>query len=192
MTQPIQEPTTDRALQGFAYARDQIFRRPSQFSTDVPWARIARQFADAAQVIGNASFTEVDVTADWNTGAGESGNGVFTPDLAGNFLTVDIDAAILVHARAYWFSAITNPWILWVNVSMSANLVQAPFAGMAGTTDDAGDLEFHTRVVAGTDISFGVFQKDAANRSLDAAMLDVEVIGTYSGTDFDAMDPDFA
>lgn len=29
MTQPIQEPTTDRALQGFAYARDQIFRRPA-------------------------------------------------------------------------------------------------------------------------------------------------------------------
>ncbi len=29
MTQPVQEPTTDRALQGFAYARDQIFRRPA-------------------------------------------------------------------------------------------------------------------------------------------------------------------
>lgn len=29
MTQPIQEPSTDRALQGFAYARDQIFRRPA-------------------------------------------------------------------------------------------------------------------------------------------------------------------
>lgn len=28
MTQPIQEPSTDRALQAFAYARDQIFRRP--------------------------------------------------------------------------------------------------------------------------------------------------------------------
>lgn len=28
MTQPIQEPSTDKALQGMAYARDQIFRRP--------------------------------------------------------------------------------------------------------------------------------------------------------------------
>lgn len=29
MTAPIQEPSTDRALQGFAYARDQLFRRPA-------------------------------------------------------------------------------------------------------------------------------------------------------------------
>lgn len=29
MTAPIQEPTNERALQGLAYARDQIFRRPA-------------------------------------------------------------------------------------------------------------------------------------------------------------------
>lgn len=32
MTAPIQEPSTDRALQGLAYQRDQIFRRPSPAS----------------------------------------------------------------------------------------------------------------------------------------------------------------
>lgn len=35
MTAPIQEPSTDRALQGFAYARDQIFRRPAPVGVGV-------------------------------------------------------------------------------------------------------------------------------------------------------------
>lgn len=33
MTAPIQEPSTDRALQGFAFARDQIQRRPALTAT---------------------------------------------------------------------------------------------------------------------------------------------------------------
>lgn len=158
----------------------------------VPWARISRRFADSNQTIATGSFTEVDTTTDYNMGAGESGEGVFTVDHTGNFLTIERSAVVLVHCRAYWFSSLTNPWILWVNVSMSANLNEAHFPGLGGSTDDAGDLEFHTRVRAGTDFSFGVRQQDGANRSLDAAMLDIMVIGDYTGTDFDAMDPDFA
>lgn len=160
--------------------------------TNRPWARIARRFADSNQVISNVSFTEIDTTTDWNVGAGESGNGVFTVDHTTNILEVEIAAVILVHCRVYWFSAITNPWILWVNNSRVANLNEAHFAGLGGSTDDAGDLEFHTRVAANTQFSFGVRHQDGANRSVDAAMLDIMVIGTYTGTEFAAMDPDFA
>ncbi len=46
MTQPIQEPSTDRALQGFAYARDQIFRRPAPVSGDTGVCANAYMFYD--------------------------------------------------------------------------------------------------------------------------------------------------
>ena len=194
MTQPVQEPTNQRSISGLKWRTNQLERRPAPVSSsaNLPWVRIARRFADSNQNINHNSYTEIDTTTDWNIGAGESGEGYFTVSHSDNLINVEVDAVILIHARAYWNSAITNPWILWVNVSMSANIVQADFAGMGGTTDDAGDLEFHTRVVSGTDISWGVFQKDGAVRAIDAAMLDVMVIGTYTGTDFDAMDPDFA
>lgn len=49
MTQPIQEPSTDRALQGMAYARDQIFRRPAPVTSDsVSFGRAQAQISSSA------------------------------------------------------------------------------------------------------------------------------------------------
>lgn len=194
MTRFVGENTGQRVAAGARWGVEDLRKRPAPTaSTDeVPWARIARRFADSNQTISTGSLAEIDTTTDYNVGAGESGEGVFTVDHTGNELTVEVAAVVLVHARAYWFSALTNPWILWVSQTMTANLSEAHFPGLGGSTDDAGDFEFHTRVVAGTTFSFGVRQQDGANRTLDAAMLDIMVIGTYSGTDFDAMDPDFA
>lgn len=39
MTVPIQEPTTDRSLQNFAFQRDQIFRRPAPRAGVLEWGR---------------------------------------------------------------------------------------------------------------------------------------------------------
>lgn len=161
-------------------------------SDEVAWARITRRFADSNQVISTASFTEIDTTTDYNMGAGESGEGIFLANHTANVLEVLIDAVIVVHCRVYWFSALTNPWILWVSNTMVANIAEQHYPGLGGSTDDAGDFEFGTRVRAGTEFSFGVRQQDGANRSVDAAMMDISIRGTYSGTDFDAMDPDFA
>lgn len=190
---PMQE-TRDKVAET-QFATRQLQRRPAPPSSDaVPWGRISRRFADGNQTISTGSLTEIVTSTDYNLGTGESGNGVFTATHGGgtNVLTVEVDAVVLVHARVYWFSALTNPWILAVSNTMVSYDNEAHYAGLAGSTDDVGDLEFHTRVVAGTEFSLSVRQQDGANRDVDAAMLDILVIGTYSGTDFDAMDPDFA
>jgi hypothetical protein len=64
MTQPIQEPNTQRSLQGLAYARDQIFRRPSPVaaaSGENAWAAIS------TEPIGFEHTGSGDALVDWYT-----------------------------------------------------------------------------------------------------------------------------
>jgi len=158
---------------------------------DVPWARITRRFADAAQVIPSNSFTEIDCTQSYNVGAGESGNGVFTVDLADNTITVVNAGVVMVRSLANWFSSITNAWILWVSNSAVANQNQRRAGGGVSTTMQ-DELMFLTRVPAGTSFTPGVWQIDGANRSLDVGFLELSYLGTDTGTEFSAMDPDIA
>ena len=57
MTAPVQDPTTDRALQGLAYQRDQIFRRPAPIVSP-QWA--IKLFSDdptsGVTVVGDSRF----------------------------------------------------------------------------------------------------------------------------------------
>jgi hypothetical protein len=157
----------------------------------VPWCRISRRFADAAQVIATNSFTEIDMTTSYNVGAGESGEGVFTVDLTANEIRVVNAGVVMVRAMANWLSAITNNWIVWVSNSEVANQNQRRSGGGISTTAQ-DELMFLTRVPANSSFSAGVWQIDGANRSLDVAFLELHYLGTYTGTNFDSMDPDIA
>lgn len=53
MTQPIQEPSTDRALQGVAYQRDQLLRRPA------PTAAASTTSAYADDLLANGTGADV-------------------------------------------------------------------------------------------------------------------------------------
>lgn len=158
---------------------------------EMPWARIVRQFADSNQSIGNNSFVEINCTASYNVGAGESGNGVFTVDLTDNTITVVNAGVVMVRALANWFDAITNAWIVWVSNSEVSNQNHRRAGGGISTTMQ-DELMFLTRVPAGTSFTPGVWQIDGAARNLDFGFLEVSYMGTYTGTDFSAMDPDIA
>lgn len=168
MTRPIYEPTLTRQDAYLDFQQQQLFRRPAPVSQagTMPWARIVRQFADSNQVIGNNSFTEIDMTASYNVGAGESGDGVFLVDLTDNTIEVLVAGVVMVRALANWFSSITNDWIVWVSNSEVANQNQRRAASSTATTTQ-DELMFQTRVPANTEFTAGVWQHDGANRSLD-------------------------
>lgn len=88
MTAPIQEPTTDRAIQGFAYARDQIFRRPAPASGFVA-SRFSARRVSPFQTI--ATGVETDLL--WNQW--DNGNpDIFGETLVGGLLrgiSLDVD-----------------------------------------------------------------------------------------------------
>lgn len=190
MTRPMQE--TPSRVHETQYAVRQLQRRPAPPSSDaVPWARISRRFADSNQTIGSNSFVEIDFTTSYNVGAGESGEGVFTVNLTNNSITVVPAGTVVVRAYANWFSAITNNWIVWVSNSEVANQNQRRSGGGISTTA-MDELMFQTRVPANSVFEAGVWHIDGANRDLDCAFLEVSYIGTYTGTNFDSMDPDIA
>jgi hypothetical protein len=177
--------------QGRAYVDSTTGEVTITYGGGIPWARITRGFADAAQVIASNSFTEIDCTTSYNVGAGESGNGVFTVDLTDNTITVVPAGVVMVRALANWDSSITNAWILWVSNSEVANQNERRAGGGTATTMQ-DELMFLTHVPAGTSFSPGVWQIDLANRNLDVGFLEVSYMGTYTGTDFSAMDPDIS
>lgn len=62
MTAPIQEPSTDRALQGFAYQRDQLLRRPSApFQGQV----IGEAYKETNQIITSGNYTKLTTWDNW-------------------------------------------------------------------------------------------------------------------------------
>lgn len=68
MTAPIQEPTTDRAIQGFAYQRDQLLRRPAPVSSGfTPVVFQGAQLTGGFQTI-NSGVEESLTWNSWNNG----------------------------------------------------------------------------------------------------------------------------
>lgn len=193
MSRNLSEGSTAKDVAAGGYQTRQLERRPAPQagSAELPWARIARQFADSAQVIGSNSFTEIDCTVSWNVNAGESGENFFTVDLTDNTITVVPAGMVMVRALANWFSSITNNWIVWVSNSEVANQNQRRSGGGTSTTAQ-DELMFLTHVPANTSFTPGVWQIDLANRNLDMGFLEIVYLGTYSGTEFSVMDPDIA
>lgn len=190
MTQPVQEPLTQRSVSGLTWDKNQLYRRPPPpSSTDIPWARIGRPYSEAVASITNNSFEDLPVTASWNTSAGESGELWFSVDLIDNSMTLLQPAYVIVHVEADWFSSINAPWAVWISQSESAFVTYNWFAGQTSQTMH-GSLTLPCRADTGTEFTGGIIQLTTGPRDLNAGMMEISVLGTWSGDPWWLEDPD--
>jgi hypothetical protein len=112
MTAPVQEPSTDRALQAFAYQRDQIFRRPAPAAgaSNISATAVAdsRSLANtgALALQFRYIFTN-DASFSYAVTSGGSPN-------RATYLTISQTGFYMAHFVAYWntnFTAGDNPFI---------------------------------------------------------------------------------
>lgn len=99
MTAPLQEPTTDRALQGFAYQRDQIFRRPAPPSEGL---LIGEMYKESTQTISSGAFTKLTSWDQWNVPFPD------TIDQGTNALTIGADGYYMLEASCFWATQPVN------------------------------------------------------------------------------------
>lgn len=155
MTQPIQEPSTARALQGMAYARDQIFRRPSPMGqSTLWWSMITDGFAecntDVTYLLGGQYYGTNDLDETYYSYTQRSatypGSGA-TPYFT---VTVNETGIYLLDATGAWDWEPGNPGIgrFDLNPNMEA---WAPFGFQTGENDSW--LDEH--VVDDTEFSAG-------------------------------------
>lgn len=129
MTAPIQEPNTDRALQGMAYARDQIFRRPPlrQAAADLPYCWMKWE--------GSAAITVNTIYNPVSTGLDYADSFVHDPDfLAGFNCDLTLGCINWDEAGEYFVTA----WAQWNGgVTVGSELG-------AGITQGVGECAFGT------------------------------------------------
>lgn len=197
MTQPIQEPNTERALQGFAFARDQIFRRPPpRASDDRPWIRVSKPFADGTfypdQVISNNNNTALDFDEVYNIDSGESGEGVFsTVGSPVTSIRFEVQGLYAITAEAQWANAASFPWYM----SFSGDGLNWPHRAHAGYWDTTGSataegtMTMIHRYEENDLIQLHVYQRSGGNRTLDAFYMEAVYMGSWSGIDFNTILP---
>lgn len=197
MTQPVQEPTTDRALQGFAYARDQIFRRPAPpASDDRPWARVSKPFEDGTfypdQTINNNTIQVIDWDLTYNMDPGDSGETYFstvgTPITA---LRVDVAGVYSVTAEVIWQEANTFPWALIVSGNHQSWNHQMPgyYDSLGGIGDTVGTFTMIHRCEVASQYALSLYQRSGGSRTLMAGYLEIVYLGSWTGIDLDDMLP---
>lgn len=153
----------------------------------IPWARRSKGFDAANQSIANNSFTDVTFNHDYNMAAGESGNGIFSAGT--NRIDVLVDGVYSITAQVNWFDALNATWFMGLNTVFSAWIGGSFFAGQGSTTETGLLSEVHN-LVAGTSVFLTLWQISGAAKNLDSAYLELHQLGTYTGTDYTAMNPD--
>jgi hypothetical protein len=188
VTQPIQEPITQRTISSLGYGDRQLFRRPAPSnSSEVVWARRA-QYDTSDQVITSGSEINVQL----NT---------FFTDYADYFqaydsgsedgITVLVDGLYAITYRLFWddwpnahqitFNGIDPD--AWAGYSFNHS-----DGGFNNTFSSAGGMTH--RLAAGQDIYMSVSHNFGANRSLEGycgCFFEMQFLGSattiYTGCD---------
>lgn len=181
MTAPIQEPSTDRALQGFAYARDQIFRRP-QASNCCDYPYVFRKM-DSGQTIGPGNIEVIVFDDDDFSQAA----GFFTP---GDTQSFDIEGPGVFDflGAGFWDAPFNSKTMFQVQCNAFGNfpsqLGWGGFYSDAGVNLDQGQaffIHFQARVDSGTSAtSLAISQANAAGQLLVQAFFRVAYIAEWT------------
>ena len=119
MTAPIQEPTSDRALQNFAFQRDQIFRRPAPVGGEslIPFFHAYQD----SHFLTIDDDDETNLTFDtWNN----YDTSVFDATVTGGLL----DAVILLQPGLYSFTCMVEWATNWLGITWLSLLSDYDFS----------------------------------------------------------------
>ena len=106
-----------------------------------------------------------------------------------SLLEVLQDGLYVVTMEAFWFDAVGSTWMFgWDEIAASAWLHMSTFAGTTSTTV-TGVVSQHARIEAGTKINMNIWQIAGSARNLDSAYLEIVHLGSYTGTERQAMNP---
>lgn len=197
MTQPIQEPTTQRSVSRLTWGENQLFRRPAPPTGDNrPWARLAKPFPDGTfypnQVIANNTDETLEFDETYNLDSGDSGfdyfSAVGTPI---NTLRIETPGLYSVTFECIWNDAQTFPWY----ISVSGDGMNWPHRFHFGYWDTSGSEEakgtgtYVHRYEANDDLEVHIYQRSGGNRTLNAFYLEAVYLGSWSGIALDDMLP---
>ena len=197
MTQPIQEPLTQRSISKLTWDTNQLFRRPSlAVGDDRPWVRVSKPFADGTfypdQVIANNTNTTLDFDEVYNIDTGESGADFFT--VVGtpvHSIRFEVQGLYSITVELEWENAASFPWY----ASLSGDGLNWPHRIITGYQDTSGA---ETAEGTGTMIhryeendliQLHVYQRSGGNRTLDAFYMEAVYMGSWSGIEFNDILP---
>ena len=198
MTQPIQEPTTQRSISQGKWGENQLFRRPAPpTGDDRPWIRLSKPFVDGTfypnQVISNNFNTTLDFDEVYNIDPGDSGEAFFTT--VGSPVTTirfEVQGLYAITAELFWgSSAASFPW----HANFSGDGFDWSHRHITGYQDTSGA---ETAMGSGTLIhryeeddllELHVYQRSGGNRTLTAFYMEAVYMGSWTGIEFNDILP---
>jgi hypothetical protein len=157
-------------------------------AAEFPWARRSKGFDASNQIIGTGTVTAVTFNHDYNMGAGESGEGYF--DVLSDSIEILQDGVYLISGGVIWFESSTFDCGVGYYDAVANDEHMFIGANITGSNGVAHSFTHMHRYTAGSVfITLNVVQTSGSTRNVDAAYLEVMRIGSWTGTDFTAMDP---
>jgi hypothetical protein len=197
VTQPIQEPLTQRSISKQTWDTNQLYRRPPITSSDNrPWIRVSKPFPDGTfypnQVIANNTNETLEFDEVYNIDPGESGEGFFsTVGAPINTIVFEVQGVYAITAELLWTNAANFPWAAffsgdtfdWTHRHITG------YQDTLGAETALGSGTLIHRYEANDGLELHVYQRSGGNRTLTAFYMEAVYMGSWSGIAFNDIFP---